>query len=68
MNEYTFSYRHNGKEWSLNYYADNWDDAQRKLQSIKTNATFTGEIVASVPVPIPFFSRLIGLLKKASKK
>jgi hypothetical protein len=62
MNEYTFSYRHNGKEWSLNYYADDWEDAQRKLQSIKTNATFTGEIVASLPLPIS--SKFISWLKK----
>lgn len=51
MKEYTFQYRHNGKEWSLNYYADNWDDAQKKLQSIKANATFEGELVVSVSCP-----------------
>ena len=63
MKTYSFSYRHNGKEWSLDYYADDWEDAQRKLQSIKVNATFDGEIVASVSLPIS--SRFIAWLRKA---
>ena len=38
MKVYSFNYRHNGKNWSLNYFADNKEDAKRKLQSIKSNA------------------------------
>ena len=66
MKTYSFSYRHNGKIWALNYFADNEEDAKRKLQSIKNNATFDGEIVASVS--ISFISRLFAILKKASEK
>lgn len=64
MKEYTFSYRHQGKSWSLNYFADDWDDAQRKLQSIKNNATFDGELVASIPCPT-FVQKIVGLFRKA---
>jgi len=66
MKTYSFSYRHNGKDWSLNYFADNEEDAKRKLQSIKSNANFDGEIVASAS--IPFISRLFAILRKAQEK
>jgi hypothetical protein len=66
MRTYSFSYRHNGKDWSLNYFADNEEDAKRKLQSIKSNADFDGEVVVSAS--IPFISRLFAILKKASEK
>ena len=63
MNEYTFSYRHGGKTWSLNYFADDLDDAQRKLQSIKANATFEGELVVSVLCPT-FIQKVLKWLGK----
>lgn len=66
MKTYSFSYRHNGKDWSLNYFADNEEDAKRKLQSIKSNANLDGEVVVSAS--IPFISRLFAILKKASEK
>lgn len=67
MNEYSFSYRHNGKSWSLNFYADSMEDAQRKLQSIKTNAKLDGEIVLSVAVPT-FMQKVLKFLGiKASR-
>jgi hypothetical protein len=62
MNKYTFTYRHNGKDWSLDYFADNLEDAQRKLQSIKLNAEFEGEIFASFG--IPFIEKVIQWLRK----
>lgn len=66
MKTYSFSYRHNGKDWSLNYFADNEEDAKRKLQSIKSNANFDGEII--VTASLPFISKLFAILRKAQKK
>lgn len=65
MKTYSFSYRHNGKDWSLNYFADNEEDAKRKLQSIKSNANFDGEII--VTASIPFISKLFAILRKANE-
>lgn len=66
MKTYSFSYRHNGKDWSLNYFADDEEDAKRKLQSIKSNANFDGEIVVSASVP--FISKLFAILRKTQEK
>lgn len=56
MNEYTFQYNHNGISWSLNYFANDESDAIRKLESIRNNARFIGEVYASLD--LPFIERI----------
>ena len=51
MKTYSLKYRHNSKDWSLDYLANDFEDAQRKLQSIKSNAEFEGELITSIPCP-----------------
>lgn len=62
MKEYTFQYRHGGIFWSLNYFANDEVDALKKLQSIKNNAEFIGEVYASID--IPFIERIVRWLQK----
>ncbi|HEZ5959451.1 TPA: hypothetical protein WI168_001807 [Neisseria meningitidis] len=46
MNEYTFSYRFNGKSWSLSIWADNPEEARAKFRAARENAQYDGEVVA----------------------
>lgn len=62
MKEYTFQYRHGGISWSLNYFAIDEADALRKLQSIKSNAEFIGEVYASIDLPL--IERIVRWLRK----
>lgn len=61
MKQYTASYRHNEKSWSFEYFANDLEDAKRKLQSIKSNAELDGELVVSVG--LPFIERIRQWLK-----
>lgn len=45
MKEYMASYKHEGEGWVLFYYAKDEADAKRKLQSIKGNAVYDGEVI-----------------------
>lgn len=59
MKEYTFKYRFAGKDWSTSVFADNEEEAKRKIRAQAT-AVYEGEMVASVPVPCnpSWFKRL----------
>lgn len=50
MKEYIFKYRFNGKDWTASVFADNVDEAKRKIRAQAT-AVYEGEMVARVPVP-----------------
>ena len=48
MNEYTFSYRFNGKSWSLSIWADSPEVARAKLRAAQDMAQYDGEVVAKI--------------------
>jgi len=48
MNEYTFSYRFDGKSWSLSIWADSPEEAQAKFRAARENAQYDGEVIAKV--------------------
>lgn len=50
MKKYCIEYRHNGRIGMVEYHADNWEDAERRLRSLKGNGEVTGEIVFEAPV------------------
>lgn len=62
MKQYMASYRHKGESFVLMYYAEDEQDAKAKLQSIKSNANYDGEVVLHVKTS--FLERLIGWWKK----
>lgn len=59
--EFTFKYKFGGKDWSASVFADNVEEAKRKIRAQAT-AVYDGEIVARVPVPLKasWINRLIG--------
>lgn len=50
MKEYIFKYNFAGKDWTASVFADNVDEAKRKIRAQAT-AVYEGEMVARVPVP-----------------
>lgn len=48
--EFTFKYKFGGKEWSASVFADNTEEAQRKIRA-QAAAVYEGEVVARLPVP-----------------
>lgn len=50
-------YNHQGKRWCLDFYADDWADAERKIRSIGANGRVMGEIQMEAKVP-SFFGRV----------
>lgn len=48
MNEYTFSYRFDGKSWSLSIWADSPEEAQAKFRAARENAQYDGEVVTKI--------------------
>ncbi len=49
--QFACEYRHNGSTWGLVIWADDWEDAQRKLRSIGTNGCVIGSDVHKVTMP-----------------
>lgn len=49
--QFLVEYRHNNATCSLTFYAEDWQDAQRKLRSLATNGRVIGEVVLSGEVP-----------------
>ena len=62
MKQYMASYKHKGESFVLMYYAQDEQDAKIKLQSIKGNAKYDGEVVLHVKTS--FLDKLIGWWKK----
>nr|DAK41960.1 MAG TPA: hypothetical protein [Caudoviricetes sp.]DAK45520.1 MAG TPA: hypothetical protein [Inoviridae sp.]DAS54987.1 MAG TPA: hypothetical protein [Caudoviricetes sp.] len=48
MNEYTFSYRFDGKSWSLSIWADSPEEARAKFRAAQENAQYDGEVVTKI--------------------
>lgn len=42
MKKYAGEYTHNYKRWAFDFWAENWEDAQDKLDSIKHSAKIVG--------------------------
>ena len=42
--EYCLEYEHDGSMWTLNFFAADWDDAERKTESIKTSLRLLGRL------------------------
>lgn len=47
--EFTFKYKFGGKDWGASVFADNVEEAKRKIRAQAT-AVYEGEVVAKVPV------------------
>ena len=47
--EFTFKYKFGGKDWVASVFADNAEEAKRKIRA-QAAAVYEGEIVARVPV------------------
>ncbi len=62
MKEYVASYKHEGEGWVLFYYAKDEADAKRKLQSIKGNAVYDGEVIVKT-VDVSSVSKAIKWIK-----
>lgn len=56
--EFTFKYKFGGKDWSASVFADNVEEAKRKIRA-QAAAVYEGEVVAKVPVlyGVSFFKR-----------
>lgn len=49
MKEFIFKYKFGGKDWSASVFADNIEEAKRKIRA-QAAAIYEGEVVAKVPV------------------
>ena len=49
MGEYCGEYLHNGKIWALNIFADDDQDARKRLASIRDSFVILGELESIVP-------------------
>ncbi len=49
--QFLASYEHGGSDWSLQFYALDWSDAQRKITSIRRTLELDGEAVAAIKLP-----------------
>ncbi|RPD86209.1 hypothetical protein EGK75_07440 [Neisseria weixii] len=52
MKEYTFSYRFDGKSWSLSIWADSVEEAKAKFRAACDNAKYDGEVLAKIHTPV----------------
>lgn len=50
MKEYLFKYKFGGKEWSASVFANDAEEAKRKIRAQAT-AIYEGELVVRMPVP-----------------
>lgn len=76
LKTYLFSYNHAGQRWNLEIQAENPDDARQRVSRLAF-ATYDGELVAKVPIPLGvparwgvalrnWRRRLLGLINSAS--
>lgn len=62
---YLVEYNYGGSTWGLQIHAENFEEAERKLRALKTNARIIGSSIASVPVP-GLFARIASWFGKRS--
>lgn len=46
---YAVEFEHDGAKWALNIFANDWADAKRKLESLKSSAVLLGEVAETIP-------------------
>ena len=70
MKKYFADYRHKGQKWSVEFYADNWEDAEARLGRIALS-TVTGEVFVEIPIlpwwPVRLWRALASLSSEADK-
>lgn len=49
--EYAFSYTFGGRKWAVSVWAENQEEAKRKIRA-QASAVYDGEIVASMRMPV----------------
>lgn len=47
--EFCLEYTHEGKKWALNFFAESFEDADKKVQSIKDSLTLLGRLEETIP-------------------
>jgi hypothetical protein len=50
--QFLCEYNHRGATWAVDIWADDWQDAERKLRSIGTNGRVLGPVSMEVRVPV----------------
>ena len=63
--EYLFSYRFDGKNWTVSVFAASPDEAKEKIKAV-AHAEYDGEIMANIYMPIKaaWFQRFIAWIKR----
>ena len=66
--EFTFQYKFGGKYWVTSVFADNVEEAKRKIRAQAT-AVYEGEIVARIPVicRVSWVNRLLRWVNRREK-
>ena len=66
--EFTFKYKFGGKYWVTSVFADNVEEAKRKIRAQAT-AVYEGEIVARIPVicRVSWVNRLLRWVNRREK-
>ncbi|MDU8925353.1 hypothetical protein RYD26_10615 [Pasteurellaceae bacterium LIM206] len=67
MKEYTLNYPFDGKQWSINIFADTPDQAKEKIKAV-AQAKSDGEVKLSIYVPIKPTSRITRVIKRLLEK
>lgn len=62
--QFLIEYRYAGATWTVDIWADDWTDAQRKLLALGTNGRVVGEAVMRIKVPGTFGRIWNWLLRK----
>jgi hypothetical protein len=66
-NRFLVEYAYAGSHWTVEVWADDWKDAERKLYALKTNARIIGESMAKI-VPPNGLGRCIAWVADAFKR
>lgn len=66
MKKYGFTYIFDNQRWAISIYADNPEQAEEKIKAV-SQATYDGEIVHTIPVPVKENSLIARLLIKLAK-
>lgn len=67
MKTHLFSYHYQGAQFCFELPADSAEDAQKRLQALAF-ARYDGEVVATLPVTIGPFSRLVAKCRAAAAR
>lgn len=42
--EYCLEYEHNEQKWAMSFFAEDWHDAEKKVENIKASLVLLGEL------------------------